>query len=294
MRQILTPERVREYQRQAPPELKALRRRSTARSLLAIGADWALIAAFIALDMWLSVPWLTPIFIALIGGRHYALAEVMLHNASHHTLFEDRGLHYKLQWLYAWPFGYDLAVYREEHLPHHRLFLTAEDTECVNFEDIGFGKDGAPDLLWDFWIKPMLGFATVRYGHGHFAECWRVSAFWIAMIGVAMATGLVWPFVLYHVIPRFYVFSLLLFWYGLCEHLRTETGTRTNLSWWTNALHHNDGYHAIHHIFPQIPWFNLPRGHALVPHPFDETRGLLDSWRQMKAWQPPGNYPGCF
>jgi fatty acid desaturase len=114
------------------------------------------------------------------------------------------------------------------------------------------------------------------------------------MLTIAFATGTFWLFALYHLIPRFYVFSILFYWSDIQDHYRTNTGTRVQTGLLFNLLNHNEGLHAFHHIFPQVPWFNVPKGHALVPHDYDHSSSLLDSYRQMKNWKPPGNFPDCF
>ena len=50
-----------------------------------------------------------------------------------------------------------------------------------------------------------------------------------------------------------------------------------------NFFHHNAGYHYIHHEYPTIPWYNLPKAHkALCPPEADISYGFFDTYRQMK------------
>ena len=292
--QPLTPERILNWQKNRPEGLDQLSERSTIRGIFAILSNWMCIAALIAADQTLGLIWLTPLFLWMIGGRHYAMLEGLMHNAAHHTLFAKRKLHYQLAWLYCWPFGYDVSVYRKEHVQHHRHFLTKKDTECANLVDHGFGVGQDQHLFWKFWIRPLLGYATFCHAGADCIRSPKVGLFWIAMLATVISTGTWWWFLLYHLIPRFYVFSILYYWSDIQDHYRTKTGTRVQTGFLYNLLTHNEGYHAFHHIFPQVPWFHVPKGHALVPHDYDNSTSLFDSYRQMRDWKKPGNFPDCF
>ena len=290
----LTPQSILHWQKNRPEGIDQLSKRSTMRGLLAIFANWLCIAGFIFADQALNIIWLTPIFIWWIGGRHYAMLEGLMHNAAHHTLFAKRDLHYQLAWLYCWPFGYDVAIYRKDHLRHHRHFLTAEDGECHNLAEHGLGIGNGSNLFWKFWVRPFLGYATFRHAGADWISSPKVGLFWLGMLAVTISTGTFWWFALYHLIPRFYVFAILFYWSDIQDHYRTHTGTRVQTGFLANFLTHNEGFHSFHHIYPQVPWFNVPQGHALVDHDFDESTSLFDSYRQMRDWNPPGNFPQCF
>jgi fatty acid desaturase len=47
----------------------------------------------------------------------------------------------------------------------------------------------------------------------------------------------------------------------------TEFGTTRNKLGWVqdHIMHpHGDGYHLVHHLYPQIPHHNLPKAHQLL------------------------------
>jgi len=287
-------EEIAELRRRLPARLRQLCRPSGVRTILVILVNYVLIASFIAGDLVLASPWLTPLFIVAIGHCHFVLSEGMVHHASHYNLFHDKRLHYRLQFLYALPFGVDLKLYRQQHLKHHRDFLDTDDHTCVDFRETGLGPGSENHPVWAFWVYPLLGRATTMLDWEHFRDSRRVQVFWLGMLTVVVATGAIVPFLVYHLIPRFYVCAILLFWSEVADHLRTKTGTRTNTTTWHNIVTNNDGYHAIHHLLPDVPWFNLPTVHALVDHEFDPSRGLLDVYRQVRAWKGPSRFPECF
>ncbi|HCV99471.1 MAG TPA: fatty acid desaturase, partial [Verrucomicrobiales bacterium] len=97
-----TPEKQFE-QSTAPVTPKDFIERNTIRGLWAICRDWLIIAgaitASILADHW--AVWLASV--SIIGVMQFALAEAILHEASHYNLFQSRRLHHRLQFLYAWP-----------------------------------------------------------------------------------------------------------------------------------------------------------------------------------------------
>jgi fatty acid desaturase len=43
-------------------------------------------------------------------------------------------------------------------------------------------------------------------------------------------------------------------------------------------------YHIEHHMFPAVPFFNLPKLHELIKHDLPPTpHGLRATWKQMLA-----------
>ncbi|MCB9703337.1 MAG: fatty acid desaturase [Myxococcales bacterium] len=290
----LTAAVIRALQRDPPPGLRALTRRSDLRGLLALAGDLAAIAGLVALDLAIDAWWLTTIVIWLIGHRHWAIIEGLCHQAAHRTLFRSRRLHRALAWLYAWPFAVDVERYRAEHMAHHRDFLGPGDHTCAEYRALGLGPDDDPDLRWAILIRPFLGYATLTLGAGYLHQSRRVQLTWIVMSGLAVVSGLWLPFLLYHVIPRFYVAAIYIYWSDITDHYRAPSGVRNDASWLANLLSHNEGLHSVHHVHPAVPWFNMRRAHELCPHPHDECRGVLAAYREMRRWRGPGAFPTCF
>lgn len=52
------------------------------------------------------------------------------------------------------------------------------------------------------------------------------------------------------------------------EHAGTEEGilrdTRSRVHWWFTMLYHNVNYHLEHHMYPSVPFYNLPRVHEFL------------------------------
>jgi fatty acid desaturase len=263
--------------------VKSLVERSNIRSFVILAINWAIIASAIAIGIWAN-HWLVYIPIMfLIGQRYYALSEAITHEACHYNLFKNKKWHYTLEFLYTLPFGSSLVCYREEHQVHHRDLLTENDHIIKNYRDFGLIPLSQKSFFWVYWIRPFLGYATWYYRRKNFTQK-KVLLFWALMLTVVVVTGNLWYFFLYHIIPLFYAKDIFLYRSEIGDHYGTETGTRTDVSGFHNFLNHNSKYHAIHHIYPTIPYFNLKKAHETIPHPFDLSNGPWESYRQMRDY----------
>ena len=87
-----------------------------------------LVTLFFA-SMAMVAAWPNPLTVVLalfvIGGRQLGMS-ILMHEASHRTLFRDRALNdWAGNWLAAYPVWTDLAPYRPYHLRHHAKTWTA-------------------------------------------------------------------------------------------------------------------------------------------------------------------------
>ena len=99
------------------------------RSWVSVALDWGLV--FAAMFGVAVFPHVLTIVLALfvIGGRQLGLA-VLMHEASHRTLFRSRRLNdWVGNWVCAYPIWADLVPYRPYHLQHHAKNWTPEDPD---------------------------------------------------------------------------------------------------------------------------------------------------------------------
>jgi len=289
-------------------EIRALLPASNLRGLAAVASTWALIAiAFAAVARWPS-PGVVVAAVVFLGARQLALG-VLMHEAAHRTLLVPRRLNdFVGEWLCAKPIWSDLAGYRDSHLRHHRFNGTPADpdlpivsqfpttpgrlvmcflrdllgvtaalrlavTVLVDFGFLAFSVSGEGTPLdqrsrstWD----------VVRAGVGNLS---RVAIPHLAILGVLWAVGQ----------PRLY----LLWWVAwattmqaffriraMLDHactpdagdpLRNSRTTGAQLWERLTVAPHRVNYHLEHHLLMTVPFFNLPRLHALL-----RERGVLD------------------
>jgi len=113
-------------------------------------------------------------------------------------------------------------------------------------------------------------------------------AIYLAVIALAIATRSIVP-LLFIGLPNIYGAWLMVI-YGLTQHaglaenvLDHRLNTRTvYMNPINRYLYWNMGYHIEHHMFPMVPYYNLPKLHALVkadmPPPYN---GLVEAYREI-------------
>jgi fatty acid desaturase len=282
-------------------EIRALLPASNLRGLAAVGSTWALIAvAFAAVARWPS-PGVVVAALVFIGARQLALG-ILMHEAAHRTLLVPRRLNdFVGEWLCAKPIWSDLAGYRDSHLRHHRFNGTAEDPDLPIVSQFPTTPAGlvmcflrdllgvtgafrlAVTLLVDFGFlafsasgegtpldqRSRRTWEIVRAGARNLS---KVAIPNLAILGVLWAVG--------H--PRLY----LLWWVAwattmqaffriraMLDHactpdpgdpLRNSRTTGAQLWERLTVAPHRVNYHLEHHLLMTVPFFNLPRLHALL------------------------------
>ena len=262
-------------------ELKALSLLTPYKTIIGIAFDWAAIIAAIVISEW-SQSWLVYIAaIAVIAGRQHALA-VMNHDFAHHRFLKNKVLS---EWIgdifLAWPILITVNSYRTTHLEHHFHTNTEKDPDYVPRLDMKTYK--FPMNVW-FLITSMLGYVaaiTSVYDiislHLKKISSTTTKGYVYARLGFYAAVALIitltgtWQgFLLYWVIPYFTFFFAFNYVRGVAEHFSgmdyssLEGGTRTVLPYlWEKAFFgpHNVHYHSEHHLYPGVPFYNLPALH---------------------------------
>lgn len=266
-------------------ELMELSSLSSFRSSLHIVAEWALVLAAIYICRRFWNPWLYVMAILVIASRQHALM-ILLHEGAHYRLFRSRTLNdWVSEILLGWPVLVSARAYRRNHLAHHQHLNTDRDPDWArkqNDPDWVFPKrlhDLAALLIRDIsgvgaivlfrLIGKMLSkdaevtkrFLLVRYG------------FYVAAIFLVTWTSSVMLVLLYWFVP---LFTWLIFIFrirSIAEHSalsgRSEpyAQTRTTVPSLLERLliaPKNVGYHLEHHLYPSVPFYRLPKLHALL------------------------------
>jgi fatty acid desaturase len=276
------------------PELAAKLRKlselSIAKGLLALGGDWAVIAGCFALA--LAFPhwsiWLVAALV--IATRQHALL-ILMHDASHYRLLHHRRWNDRLgNWFMAWPLLVTTEGYRQNHLPHHFHLNTDRDPDWMRKKDrtewtfpktrTGIALLLLRDLLGGGFIDALRSIASLS-GSKDSAEAprrfnWSRPAYYFGGAILAIVTGL-WPAVLLlWFLPAFTLLTVILRVRSIAEHFGVEGENELNSS---RNLHgsfferllltpHHCGFHLDHHLFPSVPFYNLPLLHqALLAEP---------------------------
>jgi fatty acid desaturase len=284
-------------------ELHRLEPRRNVRVVVFL-AIW-LVAALVALRLDLLAARLVCYF--LIGATIQGLV-ILMHEGVHRILFRNRLLNRWVAFACGVPAFLSVTAYRVGHLPHHRHERGPEDPD--ELENVS--RD--PRVLTGlFCLTFLLGdlFGLYRVGP---LNAWRGKpgerrdvAVEYVLIAVAFAAA--FAFAPLGVLLHAWVFPALVARQltnvrTLAEHILTGhrdrfTATRTVTSnGFVSFFMCNLNYHTAHHLFPGVPWYNLPRLHRLLTPELEHsgsqiygsyTRFLLHVARFMvRAWMPGG------
>ncbi len=118
---------------------------------------------------WLAGLLLTPLFLAVLGGRQLGLA-ILMHDGAHGLLHPNRKLNNFLgQWPTGAATGSDLHAYRAYHLSHHRFTQQPEDPDL----SLSASFPTSRDSLRRKAVRDLTGQTFFKQRKSQFATAWR-------------------------------------------------------------------------------------------------------------------------
>ena len=266
-------------------EWNALSARSSWKGIALVLHCWAVMGAAMAVGVvW---PPTIPLMVMVIGNRQLGLF-ILMHDAAHGLLHANRTVNDRLA---RWFCGYELNIYRPYHLQHHRFVQQTGDPDLVLSAPFPVTRDSLRrkiirDLTGQTFVKQRFGGLTAKLqarqpGESAWAlvaaELKQQRAFYLtnaAGLLAFSAAGLWWAWVLMWLLPMATWLPLVSRLRNIAEHalieqngtdpLRHARTTRANLlerlfiaPYWVN-------YHCEHHMFTQIPCWNLAPAHRLL------------------------------
>lgn len=256
------------------------------RTIAALVTEWGAILVAIA---WYQQYWsllLFPVVVMWIGARQHALA-VLMHEGSHYHLFRNRALNDVVSEVFlAWPLFITTQAYRTSHFAHHRHVNTDRDPDFLR-------KQGAEWIFPKTW--PALGLLLLKdvFGLNTYQQLLEVSdlsdpkdgrskkvdsysivriVYYVSILAVVTYFQ-IWPiFLLLWIVPLLTWLKMILRIRSIAEHYSVENDhvysrTRTTLPSIVEKLliaPRNINYHLEHHLYPSVPFFRLPKLHALL------------------------------
>ena len=294
-----------DYRQALPKEFVArLAQRSAWRATLPVLADFAVLAAAIAVAL---AYWPNPLVlipsILVIGSRQHALF-VIAHEAAHYLLYDDRRINDAVGRLCATVQGLSMCTYRVIHRLHHNHLYGELDPDTALHGGYPRGffylvkkllKDLAGLTAWKTYAY-FLGGAPAINTATHVAlkplddtspklraeaksDRNTVVVFHILVLAFFVLTGHTVQYLVLWVLPLVTVVQAILRLRAIAEHGATTdfssplTAARTNLgpAWLRWLLFpHNVNYHIEHHLYASVPQYNLPALHREM-----ESRGML-------------------
>ena len=302
--------------------LNALMQRSNLRgwiqTLLHLGLWFltATIAYFSFLQISLSNwHWSLPFFFLTLfvhGTIGPFLGLIAIHELQHRTVFRTRWLNVVFEQVYAFFSWSDYLWYQESHVRHHRATChQGHDGEVELPLRFSFRK-------WRFWLAVLAWYPRTtieklkqvwRHANGEIRGDWYNHVIpetdqrlrkrhrnWARFLLVGHGC-LALMFILS---GHWFLILLVTFGTQYCSWLGFLTGTPQHFglnsnvpdfrlstrtytcSWLPAFLYWNMQYHLEHHMYPAVPFFNLPKLHKIIEHDLPPApHGLFAVWKEM-------------
>ncbi|MBI3550615.1 MAG: fatty acid desaturase family protein [Elusimicrobia bacterium] len=291
-------------------EVRTLSHPAAWHTAFVVAWDWALVAAVFALAARVDRWWIYPIAMALMARQQLALA-ILMHDGAHGRLFQSRWWNDHVSQLFcAGPIFLPHYTYRRSHLKHHQAPLTAGDPDIILIGGYPVTKEKlAKRLLQDLvgisyfkFLKFFLYQAkrhrrrTQSAGRPPSDEILKSSFVRASIVGTNLilfaalaALGHPFLYVLLWTLPSMTILQCYLRVRGLAEHAGYQPGpdqaknARTVINPWQTffVAPHNVNYHIEHHLYPSVPYFNLPKLHTML-----QKRGALPKANLFDGYGP--------
>ncbi len=223
--------------------------------------------------------WSISLAIPVIGSRYYALF-IIGHDAFHRRLFQNASLNDRFADLFIFgPIGAITRLNKHNHLAHHVHLSTLEDPDRHKHTCFSHATS---KQLWGF----LTGFTSVSktlknvFGQKQSSRFYHWTDLLIlAVWQLGLIAGLSY-FIAWWAYPLLWLLPVYLFTYlgdnlrSFAEHSQPyhdSEGDKNRLitylsnpveRWFIAPMHMN--YHAVHHLWPSIPYYNLPKADRLV------------------------------
>jgi fatty acid desaturase len=262
--------------------LRTLARRSDLRGATQFAAHLACLSAT-ALVVWLAMPfWYLLIPAMALHGVPIVTMFAPMHECVHRTAFASRAANQIVGWLAGVLSFYNSTYYRYYHAWHHRytqdpvrdpeLIYPKASTRLAYFKEIA-------GII--FWLRRAIDYPALAVGRARQLPfvpdsarhriALSVSLQLLVYLAGAAAIALGFRTVLYYwflpaILAQPFLRALLIVEHTGCSPDRNGlTNTRTTLTRFpVRLLMWNMPYHAEHHLYPSIPFHQLPLLHVKI------------------------------
>jgi len=206
----------------------------------------------------------------------------LMHEAVHGLLFESPHLNRWLGFVCGVPLIVSQSAYRSHHLLHHKYEHSEADPDDI--ETITRRKSIPLTLFYYCYVFIGAYIYLVHIAVRAFQRAEQEKKYAIALeygiIGALLGFAL-WLLPMDSFLKTWFfpwlVAAQITSFRGLPEHALTTggnafTATRTILSnRFVRFMSCNANYHLDHHLFPGIPWYHLPKVHALLKTEYEQA-----------------------
>ncbi|MCS7061049.1 MAG: fatty acid desaturase [Anaerolineae bacterium] len=250
-----------------------------------------------------GTPWAIIPF-AIYGVIYASSSDSRWHESSHGTPFKTDWMNNALYEIASFMVLRESVVWRWSHARHHSdTIIVGRDAEIVrqrplSLVGLALKFFNIPTFFkyFESIIRHAFGRVTAEertfIPESEFGKLFLRARIYVAIyagvIALAIGMGSILP-LMFVGLPNLYGAWLMLV-YGLTQHaglaedvLDHRLNTRTVLMNPINRyLYWNMGYHIEHHMFPMVPYYNLPKLHELVkPYMPPPYNGLIEAYREI-------------
>ena len=289
----------------SPDEWRSLSARSRWRGLWLVAHCWGVIgAAMVMGSLW---PVTIPLAVLLIGTRQLGLF-ILMHDGAHGLLHPDRRINDAVA---RWVCSSSLAGYRPYHLQHHRYVQQAEDPDLGLSAPFPISRpslrrklvrDVTGQTFYKQRLAPLIAGLRARgqpapAGPALQRQSQELVRGWRFVIGnligaaLFAAAGYGWVWLLMWLLPMATWLPAVTRIRNIAEHALIvkdqpdplRQARTTHAGWVERALlaPYWVNYHAEHHLFTQLPCWQLPRAHALL-----RQRGVTERMEVQPGYLP--------
>lgn len=251
--------------------------------------EWLIIITNFCLCLYFNQFSIYLLGIFIIATRMYAFYS-LAHEACHYQLFQNKKLN---DWIgnvfLAWPIFIDIHDMRKIHFLHHKHLQTKEDPEIkhLDYDEFQFPLEKNKLLL--IFFKDIIGYNFIRYRLNNLK--WLSSfrkltvyqtIYYCSVIAIFAVSGKFLLCISLWIIPYMTIYQLLnrirLYYehFNLPDQLNYKTRT-LHLPIWSAFFiaPHGLGYHADHHLFPSVPFYNLRKLHNEISKTDEYINGVI-------------------
>jgi fatty acid desaturase len=280
-------------------ELKELHRRRASVHLLYAARQFAIVAAC-SVALWRLTNPLYWVPIAVLQGFTFFNMTTLLHEVVHNSVFQ--GLRPKLDralgLVYAITSGISASQFTRWHLDHHDNLGSYEDDPKRHWLSPKRNARWFKLLYCTPALMPIYFRAAAQEARSYpdalrrtiQHECWATIAIQLSVMGALLYFGGLGPMLRIQVVPYFLVFPVAFTLNRLGQHynidpshpLKWSTVMKPSRVW--DFLFVYSNYHAEHHYFPSVPFYNLRRLHMKLRPLYDRIGVKGHTYREI-VWQ---------
>ena len=268
-------------------KLLFLKKVNNQKAILGLISQYSIIIATILIALKINQLYFYIFAIMIIGSRQHAIAYYM-HDAAHKIFLTDKKINdFFGEYLMAFPLFISMHAYRATHLKHHRYTNTKEDPDWIFKEgDKEWAFPMTKLQIFFILIKSLMGFDLIRMfkiiiksNQSPFSKNKlenpknKIRVFLYFFISfIFTIANLWWYFIIFWIIPVLTYFAFIYRLRIIAEHSATSNNhllskTRTTIPNLFDKIFIapvNMSYHLEHHIFPNIPSYNLRKLHSII------------------------------